>query len=86
MCNKFQDCKYIYLLISVDDKTPVARSQFYLANVSDAYLNDASYAAEVFGYPAVSANTLIRWQAEWLIDGGRSLGKPTHFEERKGTY
>ena len=53
---------------------------------NDAYLNDASYAAEVFGYPAVSANTLIRWQAEWLIDGGRSLGKPTHFEERKGTY
>lgn len=53
---------------------------------NDAYLNDASYAQEVFGYPAVSANTLIRWQAEWLIDGGRSLGKPTHFEERKGTY
>ena len=53
---------------------------------NDAYLNDASYSAEVFGYPAVSAKTLIRWQAEWLIDGGRSLGKPTHFEERKGTY
>lgn len=53
---------------------------------NDAYLNDASQAMEVFGYPAVPFNTLIRWQAEWLLDGGRGLGKPTHFEERKGSY
>ena len=52
----------------------------------DAYLNDASEAIEVFGYPSVSAKTLIRWQAEWILDGGRSLGKPTHFEERRGSY
>lgn len=53
---------------------------------NDAYINDASLAMEVFGYPSVSAKTLIRWQAEWLLDGGRTLGKPTHFEERKGNY
>ena len=53
---------------------------------TDAYLNDASLAMEIFGYPAVPVNTLIRWQAEWLLDGGRTLGKPTHFEERKGSY
>lgn len=52
----------------------------------DAYLNDSAEAMELFGYPAVSAKTLIRWQAEWLLDGGRALGKPTHFEERKGSY
>ncbi len=53
---------------------------------TDAYLNDAGKAMEVFGYPSVSAHELIRWQAEWLLDGGRGLGKPTHFEERKGSY
>ena len=53
---------------------------------TDAYLNDASLAMELFGYPSVSAKTLIRWQAEWLLAGGRGLGKPTHFEERKGAY
>lgn len=53
---------------------------------NDAYLNDASTAMEIFGYPQVSIKTLIRWQAEWLLDGGRGLGKPTHFEERKGSY
>ena len=53
---------------------------------NDAYLNDSAEAMEVFGYPAVSIRTLIRWQAEWILDGGRALGKPTHFEERKGSY
>ncbi|MBP3337578.1 MAG: NAD-dependent epimerase/dehydratase family protein [Clostridia bacterium] len=53
---------------------------------NDAYLNDASLAMETFGYPAVSAETLIRWQAEWILSGGRTLNKPTHFEERKGSY
>ena len=52
----------------------------------DAYLNDSAEAMETFGYPSVSIRTLIRWQAEWILDGGRSLGKPTHFEERKGSY
>jgi len=41
---------------------------------------------ELFGYPTVSINTLIDWQAEWILSGGRSLGKPTHFEERKGNF
>ena len=53
---------------------------------TDAYLSDASEAMETFGYPSVSMRTLIRWQAEWILDGGRALGKPTHFEERKGSY
>lgn len=51
-----------------------------------AYLSDASLAMETFGYPSVPLSTLIRWQAEWLRDGGRTLDKPTHFEERGGSY
>lgn len=52
----------------------------------NAFLNNAGLAMETFGYPTVSLDTLIRWQAEWILDGGRSLGKPTHFEERKGNF
>ncbi len=52
----------------------------------NAYLNNASRAMELFGYPEVSADTLIRWQAEYILDGGRTINKPTHFEERKGSY
>ena len=46
----------------------------------------AGKAMEIFGYPEVSANPLIKWQAEYILDGGRTLDKPTHFEERKGSY
>ena len=53
---------------------------------NDAYLNDSAEAMETFGYPAVSIRTLIRWQAEWILDGGRAVGKPAHFEERQGSY
>jgi hypothetical protein len=29
---------------------------------------------------------MLRWVADWVRRGGRSLGKPTHFEVRDGTY
>lgn len=51
-----------------------------------AYLSNSAKAMAIFGYPRFSAHTLIKWQAEWLKGGGRTLGKPTHFEERKGSY
>ena len=53
---------------------------------NSAFLNDSSLAMEMFGYPDVCANTLIRWQAEYIMAGARTLDKPTHFEERKGSY
>ncbi len=51
-----------------------------------ALIADSSKCNELFGYPTVSVRTLIEWQAQWIKDGGRSLGKPTHFEEKKGNY
>ena len=51
-----------------------------------ALLSDASRMLALFGPPAVTANTLIEWQGQWLLDGGRGLGKPTHFEKREGSY
>lgn len=51
-----------------------------------AYLSNAGKMFSLFGYPTVSLETLIAWQAQWILDGGRALGKPTHFEERKGSY
>jgi len=50
------------------------------------FLSNASKMFATFGYPSVSVDTMIQWQAEWLLAGGRLLNKPTHFEERGGTY
>lgn len=51
-----------------------------------AYLNNAGLAQELFGYPRVPLNHVIRWTADWLLHGGRSLGKPTHFEVATGKF
>lgn len=53
---------------------------------ADALLSNPARAVDLFGPPAVSTDTLIRWVAEWVGRGGRTLGKPTHFEERGGTF
>jgi nucleoside-diphosphate-sugar epimerase len=51
-----------------------------------AYISNSQKACALLGYPSVTAGQLIRWQAEYLLCGGRTLDKPTHFEERKGSY
>lgn len=53
---------------------------------NESLISNASKMFSLFGYPSVSLNTMIEWQAEWILSGGRSLGKPTHFEESKGKY
>ena len=50
------------------------------------WLSDAGKTHGMFGYPLVSLSHLIRWSAHWVKSGGRSLGKPTHFSERGGTF
>lgn len=51
-----------------------------------ALLNNSALCVSAFGYPSVSVQDMIRWQADWILGGGRTLDKPTHFEERKGNY
>lgn len=51
-----------------------------------AWIIDTSLQQKLFGYPSVPLPRLIEWTAEWMREGGRSLGKPTHFEVRDGTY
>jgi hypothetical protein len=51
-----------------------------------AWLNNAAEAARLFGYPRISLASMMDWVADWVSRSGRSLGKPTHFEVRDGTY
>ena len=50
------------------------------------YLSNAAKAMRLYGYPRVSLDQMIAWQADWLMQGGRSLGKPTHFEVNNGKF
>ncbi len=60
--------------------------RFEGTEAADALLSNAARSVELFGPPTVSIETLIEWTAQWLLDGGRLLGKPTHFEERSGKF
>lgn len=49
-------------------------------------LCNAQKCVDLFGYPDLGIAELMRLQAEWVLQGGRQLGKPTHFEEMKGRF
>jgi nucleoside-diphosphate-sugar epimerase len=51
-----------------------------------ALLNDATKCHKVFGAPHVGVDEMIGLVADWLQQGGGTLGKPTHFEIRTGKY
>ncbi|MCX8092359.1 MAG: epimerase, partial [Verrucomicrobiae bacterium] len=38
------------------------------------------------GDPPTLLEPMLRWTAHWVRRGGRSLGKPTHFDVRDGRY
>ncbi|HEX9562757.1 MAG TPA: NAD(P)-dependent oxidoreductase [Gemmatimonadaceae bacterium] len=52
----------------------------------EALLSSTSRALALFGPPSVSSADLLAWVAEWVSRGGATLGKPTHFEERGGSF
>lgn len=52
----------------------------------DALLSDTQRGQALFGAPSVAAATLIAWVVEWVLGGGRTLGRATSFERRDGSF
>lgn len=51
-----------------------------------AWLVNTDLQQELFGRQRVSLETMVNWTADWVSNKRGSLGKPTHFEVRDGTY
>ena len=51
-----------------------------------ALLGDPSRCVSLLGPPEVQPPRLLDWVAAWVEQGGRSLGKPTHFEATDGRF
>lgn len=62
------------------------KPRFISTEAETALLSNSSEAFKLFGRPGVPVSRIIKWTAEWLKDGGKLLGKPTHFEVRDGKY
>ena len=53
---------------------------------SQAFLSNASSAHDKYGEPRVNEDRLIEWVADWLLRGGETLNRPTHFQVRDGKF
>ncbi|GGG79730.1 epimerase [Parapedobacter pyrenivorans] len=51
-----------------------------------ALLSNAAEAFRIFGYPKVTLKQMIELIAKWVEEDGRTLNKPTHFQEREGKF
>jgi nucleoside-diphosphate-sugar epimerase len=51
-----------------------------------ALIGNTARLRSLLGDPPTPLDTMLRWTADWVKRGGRSLGKPTHFEVRDGRY
>lgn len=51
-----------------------------------ALLSNATESYRQFGPPKVSLNQMMEVLAGWIEAGGKTLNKPTHFQEREGKF
>jgi len=58
----------------------------FTATPGPALLGDPSLCMSLLGEPEVGLARLLDWVATWVEQGGRSLGKPTHFEATDGRF
>ena len=63
-----------------------SRPPRFIGTPGPALLGDAAGCASLLGPPEVPLARLVDWVAAWVQQGGRSLGKPTHFEATDGRF
>ena len=51
-----------------------------------ALLSNAAESYRLFGYPKVPLKKMMEILVEWINEGGKTLNKPTHFQERSGQF
>lgn len=64
------------------NKTPA----FLHSEQPTALLSNAAEAFRLFGYPRVPLKRMMEMLGEWVKQGGKTLNKPTHFQEREGQF
>ncbi len=52
----------------------------------DALLSNGGLGYSLYGRPETNARQMMEMIADWVMRGGESIGKPTHFETRDGKY
>ncbi|MFN0177429.1 MAG: NAD-dependent epimerase/dehydratase family protein [Gemmatimonadales bacterium] len=61
-------------------------ARFIGREAATALIANTARCEAVFGPPVVGIEAMVDRVAEWIVAGGRSLGKPTHFTDREGRF
>ena len=64
------------------DKKPIFENE----PATTALLSDSSQAHRLMGQPKIGLEQMINWTADWVQLDGEQLNKPTHFQERGGSF
>jgi len=59
---------------------------FVNAEQPDALLSNAAESFRLFGYPNTPVKKIMELLASWIHNDGKTIGKPTHFQERNGQF
>jgi len=59
---------------------------FFGEESTSALLNDGVAAYQQLGEPQTDIETMLRWTADWVQQGGENAGKPTRFQVRSGRF
>ncbi len=60
--------------------------EFINGEEETALLSNAAESCRLFGHPKVSLQKMIEVIVAWLNEGGKTINKPTHFQERSGQF
>lgn len=52
----------------------------------EALLSNSAECFKLFGYLNISLKQMIELIGCWVAEGGKTINKPTHFQERKGQF
>jgi nucleoside-diphosphate-sugar epimerase len=63
-----------------------AQPRFTGSETPTALLSNGQQGQRLYGGPRVGLDRLIAWTAAWVKQGGATLNKPTHFENRAGDF
>lgn len=62
------------------------KPEFINEEQSTALLSNAAESFRLFGYPKTPLKQIMELLVEWINQGGKTINKPTHFQERKGQF
>ncbi len=60
--------------------------KFIDSESNTALFSDTRLACKLLGPPLTSLDQMMQWTANWILRGGETWNKPTHFEVRDGKF